>query len=247
MLHTLTAMILAGGFGTRIRPVLADCPKVLAPVNGRPFLAYLLDQLVSAGSERVILCTGYQGEQVHASLGERYGPATLIFSHEPDPMGTAGAIRQALPLVRSDPMLVLNGDSYCEVNLAAFLAWHCERRAEGSMVLTQVMETGRYGRVDVDEMGVVVGFHEKKDLPPQTNAPGWINAGIYLLSYHLITSIPTDRPVSLEREVFPAWVNRGFFGYCGGGGFIDIGTPESYAEAERFLGHRMGPGSGKMD
>lgn len=236
MLYNLTTVILAGGLGTRLRSVLAARPKVLAPVNGRPFMAYLLEQLVEAGVPRVVLCIGYLGEQVQAEFGSRYGTVELVYYHEPVPLGTAGAIRQALPLFESDPVLVLNGDSYCEVNLTTFLDWHKARRAKGSLVLTHRKETGRYGRVQVAERGGVISFEEKgQGLPSTTSQPGWINAGIYLLSHELIMSIPCGRSISIERDIFPAWVGRGLYGYQGGGRFIDIGTPESYAEAESFF------------
>src|SRR5215831_6990757 len=226
-----TAVILVGGLGTRLRPVVADRPKVLALVHGRPFLAYVLDQLVVAGVQRVVLCTGYLGEQVQAVFGRQYGSLALVYAHEPAPLGTAGALRHALPLIDSDPVLVLNGDSYCDVNLTAFLAWHRARRSWGSLVLTHVQETGRYGHVQVDDAGAVVSFAEKGSaLLGSALTTGWINAGIYLLSHALFNSIPTTEPVSIERELFPAWVGRGLYGYQGGGRFLDIGTPEAYEE-----------------
>jgi D-glycero-D-manno-heptose 1,7-bisphosphate phosphatase len=133
-------------------------------------------------------------------------------------------------------VLVLNGDSYCDVNLAAFLAWHRARRAQGSLVLTHVQETGRYGRVQVDAEGAVVSFIEKAQaLPGAAATPGWINAGIYLVSRKLLDSIPAIGSVSLERESFPTWVGGGLYGYQGGGRFLDIGTPEAFEAAQTFF------------
>ena len=233
-LASVTAAILAGGLGTRLRSVVADRPKVLAEIRGRPFLAYLLDQLAAAGVRTVVLCTGYLDEQVQATFGDAYGNLRLVYSQESSPLGTAGALRLALPLLESDPVMVLNGDSYCDTGLNEFVAWHLNGDRVGSLLLTWVEDTSRYGTVAVGEDGKVLGFHEKQGVPQ----PGWINAGVYLLSRELLNSIPADQEVSIEREVFPAWVGRGLRAYQVRAPFVDIGTPESYAEAQRFFHRR---------
>ncbi|MFI5398208.1 MAG: nucleotidyltransferase family protein [Candidatus Binatia bacterium] len=227
------AAILAGGLGMRLRPTVRDRPKVLAPVAGRPFLSYLLDQLAGAGAQRVVLCTGYLGEQVRAALGDRYGALELSYSEESTGMGTAGALRLALPVLDTDPVLVLNGDSYCGADLNDFASWHqaCGSGGAGSLVLTWVEDASRFGTVDVDGCGIVLSFREKTGLA----IPGWINAGVYLLSRRLVTSIPVGSAVSIERDVFPAWVGRGLRAYRARAPFLDIGTPDSYAEAESFF------------
>ncbi len=230
MVH-VTAAILAGGLGTRLRSVVADRPKVLAEIRGRPFLLYLLDQLVAAGIRYVVLCTGYLGEQVWAMFGDSYGSLRLAYSQEPSPLGTAGALQLALPLFKSDSVLVINGDSYCEVNLKTFWAWHCAQGADATLLLTEVPDTARYGRVHVDADGAVVSFNEKGG----ENSPGWISAGIYLLKRHLFLTIPESGAVSLEREMFHAWIGQGLYGYQSKGRFLDIGTPEAYAAAEQFF------------
>jgi len=229
MLSDLNAVILAGGLGTRLRPVLWDQPKVLAPIGGRPFLAYLLDELVRQGARRVVLCTGHLGEQVEARFGNAYGPLSLVYSQEHEPRGTGGAIRGALPLLESDPALILNGDSYCRVHLPTFLAWHRARKARGSLVIARVAERSRYGRVDVSDDGAVLLFREKED----KGGSGWVCVGVYLLSQEIIASMPADGPCSLERDVLPA--AAGLFGYRIEGPFLDIGTPESYAQANGSL------------
>ena len=181
-LGQVTALVLAGGLGTRLRPVVADRPKALVEVGGRPFVTLLLDQLAAAGVRDVILCTGYRGEQVRASLGERYASLRLGYSQEPEPLGTAGALRLALPYVRSGVALVLNGDSYCQADLRAFWGWHQARRAAASLLLTQVADTRRYGRVERNSQDVVTAFVEKS----AAGGPGWISAGIYWLSRQLL-------------------------------------------------------------
>jgi NDP-sugar pyrophosphorylase family protein len=230
-LKDLTAVILAGGLGTRLRPVVSDRPKVLAMIQGRPFMSYLLDQLVSAGIRSVVLCTGYQGEQVKSTLGHSYRTLELIYSQEPSPLGTGGALRQALPLLQSDPVLVLNGDSFCELNLSSFFQWHEAHEARASLALVQRPETKRYGRVDLGPNGDVIRFNEKGT----ESGPGWINAGIYLLAGVLLKTIPPDGAVSLEQEMFSRWIGRALYGYPSRGRFLDIGTPESYAMAEQFF------------
>jgi D-glycero-alpha-D-manno-heptose 1-phosphate guanylyltransferase len=231
-LGKMTAVILAGGLGTRLRQVVADRPKVLAEVQGRPMLAYLLQRLVSSGVSYVVLCTGHMGDQVQATFGESYRGLRLAYSQESSPLGTAGALRLALPLFESDSVLVMNGDSLCDVNLSSLCARHRALKAEGTIVLTELPDTSRYGAVRVDGEGFVASFDEKVG----SSGPGWINAGIYLLNRSLIESIPADYPCSLERQMFPIWIQRGLYGYKFKGRFLDIGTPESYALAESFVG-----------
>jgi NDP-sugar pyrophosphorylase family protein len=233
-LASVTAVILAGGLGTRLRSAVADRPKVLAEVLGRPFLAFLLDQLQAAGVRRVVLCTGYRGEQVEAAFGTSYGTLQLLHAQEPVPLGTGGALRRALPVFRSDPVLVMNGDSFCDAALQDLWSGHLSRGAAATLLLSQVPDTTRYGRVQIQDDGRVVRFDEKAS----AGGPGWINAGIYVLSSALMRQIPQDRPVSLEREIFPAWIGRGLYGYRSQSRFLDNGTPESYAAAEEFFGSR---------
>lgn len=234
-LASMTTVILAGGFGSRLRSVVTDRPKVLAKVGGRPFIHYLLDQLSGAGIRRVVLCTGHLGTQVQELLQDRYRDLDLVYSQEPVPLGTAGALRLALPLLNSDPVLVMNGDSLCEAELNFFVYWHHARSAEATLLLTEVPDTRRYGRVSMDEDGLVRQLNEKSCV----GGPGWINAGVYLLSRRLIEMIPSDRVVSLEREIFPDWIGRGLYGLRRSGRFLDIGTPESYALAEEIFAPRV--------
>jgi D-glycero-alpha-D-manno-heptose 1-phosphate guanylyltransferase len=230
----VTAAVLAGGLGTRLRSVVADRPKVLAEVRGRPFLAYLLDQISAAGLGRVVLCTGHLGEQVEDRFGHGHSGLRLDYSRETSPLGTGGALRRALPLFESDPILVFNGDSYCDLQFEDFWQFHRTTGATGSLALKKIEDTRRYGRAMTQPDGTISGFAEKTD----AGAPGWINAGIYLFSRALIDSIPSDRPASLEHEVLPSWVGRGLCGYRSAGAFLDIGTPEAYASTDRFFAAR---------
>jgi D-glycero-alpha-D-manno-heptose 1-phosphate guanylyltransferase len=227
----LSVAVLAGGFGTRLRSVVSDRPKALAEIHGRPFLAYLLDQLSATGLSSVILCIGHFGQQIEEAFGERYRNLRILYSQEAQPLGTAGALRLAFPHLVSDPVLVMNGDSFCAADLQGFWRWHCTRDSKATMLLTQVPDTQRYGSVKVDPDGAVIEFAEKV----RGGVFGFINAGVYLLSRQVIDSIPEHAGVSLEYDVFPTLVRRGLYGYSDRGRFLDIGTPEDLAAAEEFF------------
>ena len=227
----MDVVILAGGLGLRLRPVISDVPKILAEIAGRPFITYIFDMLLGFGLKRVILCTGYLGEKVIETLGYSYKGLELIYSTEHSPLGTGGAIRNAIHLIQSDPLLVMNGDSVCKVDLAEFLKWHILKRAEISLVLVYKDDISRYGKVILDSADKIIGFIEKI----HTEGPGWINGGIYLIARNLIEGIEANRSVSLETDIFPEWIKRAFYGYKYRGDFIDIGTPESYKLAFKLL------------
>ncbi|MDQ7821494.1 MAG: nucleotidyltransferase family protein [Candidatus Eremiobacteraeota bacterium] len=227
----LTAVILAGGLGTRLRSVLPDRPKTLAPVNGRPFLAYLLYFLGRAGIRHAVLSTGYKGEEVESVFGDHYSGMELAYSRESSPLGTGGALRLALSRVRSPLMLVINGDSFCSFSPREFLEFHGRHGESTSMVLIEVADTSRFGCVDVDNEGIIHRFIEKDS----SGGPGFINAGIYLITGGTVAGIPEGKPLSLERDLFPALAGRGLFGYRSPGPFLDIGTPETFREAQEFF------------
>jgi len=227
----ISAAILAGGLGTRLRSVLQDLPKVLAEVLNRPFLTFLFDQLLYAGLRSLVLCTGYKGEEVRKQLGHAYGSLNLLYSQEDAPLGTGGALRLALPHLSSDTVLVMNGDSYVNADLRAFLNWFSLNDLSAALVLNKMTDTSRYGRVILDENGAIQSFEEKGG---KANT-GWINSGVYLFRKKLLQAIPRGRHYSLEREFFPSLLAKGLYGYPCQGEFLDIGTPDSYAEAEHFF------------
>jgi len=230
-LSDVTAVVLAGGLGTRLRSVVADRPKALAPVHGRPFLAYLLDQLAASNCRSVVLCTGYLGEQIRDAFGETYKSLRLSYSQELQPLGTGGALKLALRQIASDLILVLNGDSFFDIDLSAYGCWHRDRGAAASVAVTRVLRTERYGSIKMDEAARILGFAEKQ----QHAGPGWINAGIYMLGREVLASIPERESVSLEHDVFPRWTGRALCGYYRPACFLDIGTPEDFGRAEAFF------------
>jgi D-glycero-alpha-D-manno-heptose 1-phosphate guanylyltransferase len=227
-MKNVPALILAGGSGTRLRSVVADVPKPLAQIGGRPFITYLFDQLIAAGVTRVVVCIGYKADVMRSTLGTTYGPLALEFSEEKEPLGTGGGLRLALPLIGADHFLLLNGDSFCDASLPDFNAFHVKHGKPASLVAIEVADTSRYGQLRLGSDGHIDAFKEKH----LSGGVGWINAGIYLLQTDLVKSIPENGAVSLERDLFPRW---NMMAWPTRGRFIDIGTPESYAQAEAIL------------
>ncbi len=225
----LSAVILAGGLGTRLRAVVNDRPKVMAMVAGRPFAEWVVLGLQSAGVRHLIFCIGYLGEMVQEYFqnGSAWG-MTIEYSHDKTLLGTGGALRQCFSLVRSDPVLVVNGDSYCHVNVQDYLEWFSAMRRVGAMVVVKSENPERFGSVQMASDCSIIGFEEKVvDLNES-----WINAGCYLMSQELLSSIHSNQPVSLERDILPQYVNRGLWGFPSFGSFVDMGTPHGLCEAE---------------
>lgn len=221
------AVILVGGQGTRLRAVVSDLPKPLAPVNGRPFIAYLLDALAIGGLRHAVLATGYLAGKVESTLGRDWRGMRLGYSVEDHPLGTGGALRQAVAMTDGGPLLVLNGDTYLEFDANAFAAAMQARGAEWGVALAAVPDVARYGAVTV-EAGRVTGFGEKAG-----HGPGLINAGVYYFSKSALAALPTRAAFSLETEVLvPAAAAGRLQAFTDTDGFIDIGIPEDYARAQ---------------
>lgn len=227
----VTAVILAGGVGSRLKSVVSDRPKGLAEVNGRPFLAFLLDQLRNAGAAKVVFSTGYLAPQIEEAFGDEFRGMRIGYSRETTALGTGGGLRLAADSLASPILLVLNGDSSCEVDLTAFLTDALRHGRSPALVLSRQTDTSRFGRVELAPDGRIISFREKGE----SAGEGWINAGIYALPRDLVMAIPAGRPVSLEREVFPDWIGQGLRAFPAEGRFLDIGTPESYAAAADFF------------
>ncbi|MCR9247006.1 MAG: HAD-IIIA family hydrolase [bacterium] len=226
------AMVLCGGRGTRLAAVLPDCPKTLAPVDGEPFLWRLLDQLAAAGCERVVLCTGYLGDQIVRACGDNHADMPILYSREPRALGTGGALGNALHSITSDQVLVLNGDSFVDVDLAAFVAQARANSTKRSIVANRVADTSRYGRLTIAENGDVTGFEEKA---AEVGA-GPINAGIYWLDRATLAGLPQERACSLEREVLPRLAADGVLAaWVTSAAFLDIGVPADLDRASEFF------------
>lgn len=232
----LPAIVLAGGLGTRLRSVVADRPKVLAPVAGAPFLAHLLRHLSAEGVQDVVLATGHLSEQVEAFVdaGVPRGMQVRCVREE-SPLGTGGALAFTARSANVDgPFLALNGDTFFGGRLGALAEAHAQGREIATIALARVEAADRYGCVLLDgETDRVVGFEEKRE----GVGPGWVNAGVYVLSPEALKDIEVDRVVSLERDVFPGLVAAGRVrGVCfPEAAFLDIGTPEDFARAAEVL------------
>ena len=233
------AFVLCGGSGTRLRPVLADRPKSMALISGTPFLQLLLDRLRSQGVSDVILGTGYMAEKIEGYFDCGNKSAMCIrYSREDEPLGTAGALKLAEPLI-SDPVLVLNGDSYVEWNVVPMLELFTAKDAVSVVVVQAVADVTRYGSVALDQDGRITQFLEKG----LRGGPGLINAGVYLLRKQIVRDLPAGTAISLEREVFPRLLDRGVYGLISTGLFIDIGIPDDFKRAQALLASRVGTAS----
>jgi NDP-sugar pyrophosphorylase family protein len=233
-LKTLDSLILCGGLGTRLLAVVQDRPKGLAMISGRPFLDILVEDLLRQGLRRLILCVGHGADQIVAHFRGRTD-AEFVFSIENEPLGTGGALRHALAHVRSDPVAVLNGDSFCPVSYGALLAFHEERKSQGTIVVTAPAGRRDVGAIALGADGRLLSFAEKSERPHESEK--WVNAGIYILRRTLIESIPQGKASSLERDVIPRAIAAGdaYYGFRASGPLIDIGTPERYAAAQEQL------------
>lgn len=222
----MQAMILAGGAGTRLRSVLGEnLNKPMAPIADKPFLEYLIMRLVKQQISDIILCVGYKADLIESYFrdGGDWG-ARLRYSREEEFLGTGGAVKLAEDLVREDMFVVMNGDSFFDVDLHGLITFHRQASATATLALAQVDNTQRYGAVRLDDMRRIVAFTEKGD----DAQVGLINAGVYVLSRDVLTWIPRAQVCSLEREVFPPLIASGLYGRSSHGFFIDIGVPSDY-------------------
>jgi mannose-1-phosphate guanylyltransferase len=228
----MQAIVLVGGEGTRLRPLTSDIPKPAVTLVDRPFLAYAIEWLAGHGVTEVVLACGFLPDVLREALvgeEERAG-VEITYVAEPEPLGTAGAIRfaaEALGDRLDDRFLALNGDVLADLDLSALLRAHEERAARASIGLHPVADSSAYGLVSCDEEGWVLEFLEKTG----ETVPGEINAGAYVLERSVLELVPAGQAVSIERQVFPRLVGDGLCGLLLEGYWMDIGTPERYLQA----------------
>lgn len=225
------AIVLAGGFGTRLAHVVPDVCKPMAPVAGRPFLRFIMDQLAAAGFDRVVVADGYRREQIEGFFGLEYRGTAIEYSPEVTPLLTGGAVKRALSRCESDWVFVLNGDTWLDVDFAAMEAAVAVAPENASAVIAvkRMRDFERYGTVDVDACGALTAFHEKRPCEE-----GLINAGVYLLRRDALDGMPDK--FSLESDYFERVVGDGeLLAVECAGGFIDIGVPEDYELAQTML------------
>ena len=227
------AFVLAGGFGTRLREVIHGRPKVLATVEGRPFLEYTLRYLGRQGVTQIVLGVGYLAGYVREAFGDgRSLGLQIIYSEEQRPLGTAGAIKNAARFFRDD-FFVLNGDTYVEVDLGQLYRFHRRAEADVTIVCTRTYHE-RGGLIEIDRSGKVSRFEAQ---PIRRRKRSLTNAGTYLFRPQVLKVLPSNQRSFLERDLFPTLLERGFrvFGFTVEGDYIDIGSPARYEEAKALL------------
>jgi D,D-heptose 1,7-bisphosphate phosphatase len=237
-MEPMDTIILAGGLGMRLRAIVDDRPKALAPVGGRPFLDLLLNFLDSWNCTRnVVVATGHMGDKIEDEYTYRRGfHFRICFSREECLLGTGGAIKKALAHTRTKNVLVMNGDSFTNVNLTKLLSTHAKTGSDMTIVLKKMADASRYGKVEFDETGRIVRFQEKDFV----NGGGYVNSGIYVIKREIFEKVQKEKVLSLEKELLPAFISRQVFGYVTRGRFIDIGVPETYRVAKAYLGTFVG-------
>ena len=228
----MQAIVLVGGEGTRLRPLTSDVPKPAVTLVDRPFLAYAIEWLAAHGVSEIVLACGFLPDVLREVLGdeERHSGVRITYVTEPEPLGTAGAIRFAAEAIGDrleDRFFALNGDVLADLDLSALMRAHREREAQATIGLHPVEDTSAYGLVSCDGDGWVLEFTEKTG----ETAPGEINAGAYVLERSVLDLVPGGQACSIEREVFPQLVGDGLCGLLLDGYWMDIGTPERYLQA----------------
>lgn len=225
------AIVLVGGLGTRLRAVVSDVPKPLAPVAGRPFLTWLLDHLAENDVRHVVLAAGYLAERVIDSIGREWRGMQVDYSVEATPLGTGGAVRQACAMLWGNAAHVLNGDTFLRYDLRTLEQAVSRASADLGMALARVDDVSRYGAVIRDGTRIV-GFKEKGE-----SGPGYINAGSYYLTPTAIRALPAEPTFSFETRMLAPMTAAGrVCGFDATNGFIDIGVPEDYQRAQNLFG-----------
>ncbi len=228
----MQAILLCGGMGTRLRSVVADRPKPMADICGKPFLQYLLEMLRDKGITEVIFALGYMGEMIEEYFqdGSTLG-LKIAYSYEEEPLGTGGAIRNALAKILEEEVLVLNADTYFPMDYEGLLRFHQENAGDFSLATRAVEDISRYGAVRRDAAGRILAWNEKLGDGAKKSLAGEINGGIYVMKKSLIAEIPGGKQ-SLEQDCIPKWLSEGkrIFGLPFHGYFMDIGIPEDYRQ-----------------
>lgn len=225
-----SAVILAGGLGTRLQSVVKDLPKPMAPVAGKPFLNYQLRYLQHHGIQQIYLSVGYLAESITEHFGQQFEGMELHYVHEKTALGTGGGIRLALEKCKEEEVLAVNGDSYFGANLNRFYDLHRKSKAQHSIALRSVENASRYGAIECDTENRIVSFKEKNS----AQMPGLINGGIYILNKELfLKQTPGATAFSIEKDYFETKLNETcIYGFVFEAYFIDIGVPEDYLKAQ---------------
>ena len=232
----MEAVILAGGFGTRLQPLVSDVPKSMALINNRPFLEYLFDYLIAQEVSKVVLSVGYKHEIIADHFKQGYKTLEIDYVVESEPLGTGGGIRLALWKIREPRALVLNGDSLFRVDYRKMMDFHLKKKADATIALRKLDDTGRYGRVTLNRGRRITGFAEKSEQA----GPGYINGGVYIIEKLFLMEPEFRGRFSIEKECFERhFAYAEMFGFPSEGYFLDIGIPEDYNKAQHeFAGFK---------
>jgi D-glycero-alpha-D-manno-heptose 1-phosphate guanylyltransferase len=223
------AIILAGGFGTRLREVLENTTKPMAPINGKPFLEFQLNYLKNFGINRVVMAVGYLSEQIVEHFQSSFNGIEIVYTHEENPLGTGGGIKFAFTKIKGKEAVVVNGDTLFDIDLVDFYKFHNSKRSNFSLALRQLDDVGRFGSVIIDKESKITEFAEKG----QFEGKGLINGGVYIINADFFQTIDLPEKFSLENDVFEKYYKKGmFFGEVFTDYFLDIGIPSDYEKAQ---------------
>ena len=226
----MEAIVLVGGKGTRLRSVVSDVPKPMAPVKDKPFLEYLLNELIDQGISKVVLAVGYKAETLIEYFGNRYKNIEIEYSIEENSLGTGGAIKKALELTTESNIVIVNGDTFSKVNLVEMMRKHLKNRADLTIATKTMRKFDRYGQV-LSENDKIVGFREK-----QYCDEGNINIGTYIIKKNFFKDVKTEEVFSFENDIMEKYFDEmNFISYLSDTIFIDIGIPEDYEKIQNII------------
>ena len=230
----IEAIILAGGLGTRLRSVVSDVPKPMAPVNDKPFLHYIVKNLKLQGVEKIILSVGYMSDSITSYFGDSYIGLEIEYAIEKELLGTGGGILNASALINADKFLVLNGDTYFNINIVDMYHCHDKMKADITIAVANASESRRYGTIQIDEKNKIVSFQEKSNIAG-TNV---VSGGVYIFNKSITEEMQKEvsYPISIETDIFQNYVSKtNMYAFESSREFLDIGKPEDYMRASKFL------------
>jgi NDP-sugar pyrophosphorylase family protein len=224
-------LLLCGGLGTRLRSTIGEHQKVAASVAGRPFLSFQLERLAGFGVSHVVLAAGFGAKQIAEAVRDYHYGMDVELSVEPRPLGTGGAVKFAQPRARGKKWIIMNGDCFSDVDLVRMLDFHDEHQAMVTLAVAKRQDAQDYGTIDLLPDGRITAFREKE----KDRTTGYVNVGVYCFEHSAFDLMPPQEAFSVETEYFPVILDRPVFGFIDQGGFLDIGTPERFAEAQQVF------------
>jgi len=239
----MEAIVLAGGFGTRLKSIISDIPKPMALIAGKPFLQYILDWLLRNNVQRVILSVGYKWEIIYNEFGKKYKNLDLVYSVEDNPLGTGGAIAMALLHIQNDHFIIINGDTYFNIDLIGLRDFHFTGNYNLSVALKPMHNFSRYGKAEINDLKRITRFYEK-----ELTKEGNINGGIYMTDKAIIKHFPKSVAFSFEKDILETKLDKlNIGGFIRDNYFIDIGIPEDFIRAQIEMINDQNPNPNRKD